>query len=59
MRFYNPTEGEILLEGHPICSMPVEELRRRIGVVSQDTILFNDTIRNNIAFGVPMPLSSR
>ena len=53
MRFYNPTEGEILLEGHPICSMPVEELRRRIGVVSQDTILFNDTIRNNIAFGVP------
>lgn len=53
MRFYEPTAGDILLEGQPIRSMSLADLRRRIGVVAQDTILFNDTLRANIAFGAP------
>ena len=53
MRFYEPTDGDILLEGQSIRSMSPVDLRRRIGVVAQDTILFNDTIRANITFGFP------
>jgi subfamily B ATP-binding cassette protein MsbA len=53
LRFYNCTSGEIMLDGQPINQLPLAQLRRRIGVVAQDTILFNDTIRANIAFGVP------
>ena len=53
MRFYEYTEGEILLEGVPLRAMDVADLRRRIGCVSQETFLFNDTIRGNISFGRP------
>ena len=53
LRFYDCTSGTILLGGQPINQMPLAQLRRRIGVVAQDTLLFNDTIRANIAFGVP------
>ena len=52
-RMYNCTEGEILLEGENILSMPLATLRSRIGVVAQDTLLFNDTVAANIAFGSP------
>ena len=52
-RFYPCTEGQILLEGTDINSMPLSMLRSRIGVVAQDTLLFNDTVAANIAFGRP------
>lgn len=52
-RFYECRDGEILLDGKPIAGMPLAELRSRIGVVAQDTLLFNDTVSANIAFGRP------
>jgi subfamily B ATP-binding cassette protein MsbA len=51
-RFYDPTEGEILLDGVPIPDYEIESLRKQMGVVTQESILFNDTIFNNIAFGM-------
>lgn len=53
LRFYDCTSGDILLEGQSIRQLPLTQLRHRIGVVAQDTILFNDTIRANISFGSP------
>ena len=53
MRFYDCTGGEILFDGRPIGTIPLADLRRQVGIVSQDTVLFNDTIRGNIAFGSP------
>lgn len=53
MRFYDPAAGQIRLNGCPLGQYRVADLRGRIGVVAQDTVLFNDTIRANIAFGVP------
>lgn len=50
-RFYDPTEGEILLDGIPLTDYEIESLRQQMGVVTQESILFNDTIFNNIAFG--------
>ncbi|MBW2630763.1 MAG: lipid A export permease/ATP-binding protein MsbA [Deltaproteobacteria bacterium] len=50
-RFYDVTEGEILIDGHDIRDVTVESLRDQIGIVTQQTILFNDTVRNNIAYG--------
>ena len=52
-RFYDPTEGEVLLDGKPLQAYEVESLRRLMGIVTQESILFNDTIFNNIAFGIP------
>ena len=52
-RFYDPQEGEIRLGGVPLRSLSLDELRGRIGVVAQDTLLFNDTVAANIAFGRP------
>ncbi|MBR4739370.1 MAG: ABC transporter ATP-binding protein [Bacteroidales bacterium] len=52
-RFYDVNEGEILFGGVPIHQMSLAELRRRIGVVAQDTLLFNDSVSANIAFGCP------
>jgi subfamily B ATP-binding cassette protein MsbA len=51
-RFYTPTKGSILLDGHPIEEYRLKDLRLQIGFVSQDVILFNDTIAANIAYGV-------
>lgn len=53
MRFYDCTQGQILIDGVPITQLRMADLRQHIGVVAQDTILFNDTIRANIAFGMP------
>ena len=51
--FYPATEGEILLEGRDIRTMSDEELRGRIGVVSQKAVLFKGTIRSNLQWGKP------
>jgi subfamily B ATP-binding cassette protein MsbA len=50
-RFYDSTEGKILIDGTPITDLNINSLRAHIGLVSQDCILFNDTVSNNIAFG--------
>ena len=51
-RVYDAPEGAILLDGRPIREFPLEGLRRSIGFVPQETFLFSDTVRENIAFGV-------
>jgi subfamily B ATP-binding cassette protein MsbA len=51
-RFYDSSEGEILIDDIPIRDLVIEDLRGLMGIVSQETILFNDTIFNNIAFGM-------
>ncbi len=50
-RFYDATEGNILIDNIPINQIGIDSLRALTGIVSQETILFNDTIFNNIAFG--------
>ncbi len=52
-RFYDPVEGSIRIDGRNIAEASLPSLRRQIGLVSQDIILFNDTVRANIAFGKP------
>ncbi len=52
-RFYDVSEGQILIDGHDIRSVQIESLRRQIGIVLQETNLFTGTIRDNIAFGRP------
>lgn len=52
-RFYDPTEGEVLIDGNSLKDYDLESIRQHIGVVTQESILFNDTIFNNIAFGMP------
>lgn len=49
--YYTCNSGEILIDNTPINDIPLDDLRRHIGYVGQDTLLFNDTVRNNIAFG--------
>jgi ATP-binding cassette, subfamily B, bacterial MsbA len=51
-RFYDPIEGEVLLDGIALPEYEIESLRKYMGVVTQEPILFNDTILNNIAFGM-------
>jgi len=50
-RFYDVTSGRILIDGMDIRDLTIESLRAMIGIVTQQTILFNDTVRNNIAYG--------
>lgn len=50
-RFYDVTEGRVLIDGRDIRDVTVDSLRRQIGIVTQQTILFNDTVRKNIAYG--------
>ena len=52
-RFYDVDEGRVLIDGHDVRDISVDSLRRQIGIVSQQPILFNDTIANNIAYGMP------
>ncbi len=51
-RFYDCISGEILIDGYPIRDLKINDLRGLMGIVSQETILFNDTVFNNIAFGM-------
>jgi ATP-binding cassette subfamily B protein len=51
LRFYEPTAGKILLDGHDLHTLKVGDLRRAIGFVSQDVFLFDGTVRENIAYG--------
>jgi putative ABC transport system ATP-binding protein len=53
LRFYNPSQGRILISGKDISKMNVKSLRRKIGVVSQEPVLFSGTIAENIAYGKP------
>lgn len=50
-RFYDVEAGEVLIDGHDIRKVTMKSLRNQIGLVTQQTILFNDTVRNNIAYG--------
>src|SRR5712692_8422878 len=50
-RIYDTTPGTVLIDGRPVCTYPLELLRRQIGFVPQETFLFSETVRENIAFG--------
>ena len=52
-RFYDPTDGQILIDGVDLRDCTMASLRGQMGIVTQESILFNDTIFNNIAFGTP------
>ena len=52
-RFFDVTSGRILINGHDIRDLTLASLRRQVAQVTQETILFNDTVRNNIAYGRP------
>jgi ATP-binding cassette, subfamily B, bacterial MsbA len=57
-RFFDVTEGRIQIDGHDLRDVNLASLRAQIGNVTQETILFNDTVRNNIAYGeanIPLP----
>ena len=57
-RFWDPTGGRITIDGRDIREVTLKSLRAQLALVTQDTVLFNDTIRNNIAYGAPdIPLS--
>jgi ATP-binding cassette subfamily B protein len=53
VRFYDPTEGKVLIDGHDLKTVTLESLRRQLGVVPQEPFLFAGTIRENIAFARP------
>ncbi|MCW7945105.1 ABC transporter ATP-binding protein [Streptomyces hygroscopicus] len=53
LRFHEPTQGRILLDGHDIGDLAVDELRRHITLLPQDSMLFDGTIRDNITYGRP------
>jgi subfamily B ATP-binding cassette protein MsbA len=50
-RFYDPTAGRLLIDGHDLREVTLDSLRGQIGLVTQETVLFDDTVRNNIAYG--------
>ena len=52
-RFFDPTDGTIRIDGHDLRDVNVTALRKLVGTVTQETLLFNDTVRNNIAYGQP------
>ncbi|HEY6969758.1 MAG TPA: ABC transporter ATP-binding protein [Candidatus Angelobacter sp.] len=52
-RFFDVTSGAVTIDGYDIRNVTLPSLRSQIGVVTQETILFNDTVRNNIAYGQP------
>ncbi|RME77831.1 MAG: ABC transporter ATP-binding protein [Chloroflexi bacterium] len=56
-RFYDCTEGQILLDGRDLRQYPRRDLRRQIGIVAQESFLFSRTIRENIAYGVDRPVT--
>ena len=52
-RFYDPTGGRILIDGHDLREATLGSLRGQLGIVTQETILFHESVRNNIAYGRP------
>ncbi|MCQ2914558.1 MAG: ABC transporter ATP-binding protein/permease [Alphaproteobacteria bacterium] len=52
-RFYDPNKGSIVIDGQDVRDVKIESLRRQMAYVSQDVILFHDTIKNNIRYGIP------
>ena len=52
-RFFDVTSGRILIDGHDLRELTLSSLRRQVAQVTQETILFNDTVHNNIAYGQP------
>ena len=52
-RFYDASDGQVLIDGHDVRDVTLESLRQRIGIVLQETVLFSGTIRENIAYGRP------
>ena len=52
-RFYDPTEGRVLVDGHDLRDVSSHSLRRQMGIVPQEAFLFSGTIRDNLAFGRP------
>ena len=52
-RFYDPTAGRVLLDGHDVRELTKKSLRNQISIVLQDTLLFSTTVRENIAYGRP------
>jgi subfamily B ATP-binding cassette protein MsbA len=52
-RFFDVSSGRILIDGHDVRDVTLASLRSQVGIVTQETILFNDTVRNNIAYGQP------
>jgi subfamily B ATP-binding cassette protein MsbA len=58
-RFFDTTQGRLLIDGLDVRDVTLVSLREQVGIVTQDTILFNDTVRNNIAYGQPhVPLKA-
>lgn len=58
LRFYDPSRGAIRIDGIDLRDMKMRHLRRHIGIVSQQTILFDDTVANNIRYGAPRAADS-
>jgi subfamily B ATP-binding cassette protein MsbA len=52
-RFFDVTSGCLLIDGHDVRDVTLASLRAQVGIVTQETVLFNDTVRNNIAYGQP------
>jgi len=52
-RFFDVTAGRILIDSHDVRDVTLSSLRTQVGIVTQETVLFNDTVRNNIAYGQP------
>jgi subfamily B ATP-binding cassette protein MsbA len=52
-RFFDVSSGRLLIDGHDVRDVTLSSLRRQIGIVTQEVVLFNDTVRNNIAYGQP------
>jgi ATP-binding cassette, subfamily B, bacterial MsbA len=52
-RFFDVTGGRLLIDGHDVRDLTLASLRSQVGIVTQETVLFNDTVRNNIAYGQP------
>src|SRR4029077_13103263 len=52
-RFFDVSAGRILVDGLDVRDVTLSSLRSQVGIVTQETVLFNDTVRNNIAYGQP------
>jgi subfamily B ATP-binding cassette protein MsbA len=52
-RFFDATQGRLLIDGQDVRDVSLSSLREQVGIVTQETVLFNDTVRNNIAYGQP------